>query len=228
MMTTIADPTRELPADPYHGGVRFGALMFWFFITAALYMSLAYLAGLIFPDLGVGWALIAAGVLIVSQPLARWGERQLIRRWPSGRAVRLASGALEMREKADATRFDLAAERVNFWRWYFVVKGRRGGGRVSNGDHVCALRLVQGERVTSLYAFVPKANAEALLARYAFYNLQRPTAQTKAQLGGRDAVYLAAEQARWELGAELTPDDFSAALDHLAAHLPDFKSAPSS
>ena len=222
-----SDPARELPADPYHSGVRFGALVLWLFIVLALYAALAYLAGLIFPDLGAGWLIIIAVVLLVSQPVARWSEKQLIQRWPSGRAVRLPSRALLMKEKTGDTRFELDGARVNYWRWHFVVKNRRGGGRVANGDCVCALRLVQGENAASLYAFVPKKEAESLLGRYVFYEVQR-AAKNQPALGGRDAVYLAAEQARWESGAELSPADFAAVLDHLAAHVPEFKSAPSS
>jgi hypothetical protein len=122
--------------------------------------------------------------------------------------------------------FELGAgQRWNYWRWRFVVKRRRGG-RVPTGHHCCALRLVQGDKVASWYAFVSPSGAEAMAARYVFYELRAPSDKDKPALGGRDAQYLAAENHRWESGAELDTADFQALLEHLAAHHPEFGRAP--
>jgi hypothetical protein len=220
--------SRNLPADRYHIGVRLGSIGLWVVILVALYAVFAYVLRLVLGETFGGIYLIPIIVaLFLSQPVSRWAEGLLMQRWPSGRAVRLEDGALTLVEKSGPVRFDLSSGKANFWRWHFVVKNRRSG-RVSNGDQVCALRLVQGEAVVSLYAFVNKKNVEALFARYPFFELQRATDPEKRPLGGREAVFFAAEQTRWESGAELDPADFEALLNHLAAYLPEFKSNTSS
>jgi hypothetical protein len=93
---------------------------------------------------------------------------------------------------------------------------------VGSGYHCCGLGLVQGDEVVSHYAFLPPAAYDALAARYQVYELRRPNEPGKAALGGRDAVFLAAENARWQSGAELLPADFEALLAHLAARRADF------
>jgi hypothetical protein len=84
--------------------------------------------------------------------------------------------------------------------------------------------MVQGDSVVSLYTFLAPAAATALTARMPFYELRRPSEQGKAgpALGGRDAMYLAAEHARWDTGAELDAADFEALLAHLESGIPDF------
>jgi hypothetical protein len=224
-LTTTEPGPRHLPADRFHPKVRLGALSLWLVIVGLLYIVGDVIWRVfIDPNATGAWLPLLLGALILSQPLARVSERQLMRVLPSGRSISLDSGTLTMREKSVSDQFDLNGGAVNYWRWYFKVINRRSG-RVSNGDLVCALRLVQGEREANLYAFIPKKQAESFLARYTFYELKPLSETTKGKmtLGGHDAVYRAAEKARWELGAELDPLDFDATLAHLAAHLPNFK-----
>jgi hypothetical protein len=130
-------------------------------------------------------------------------------------------------ERGRQQTFDLT-RKVNYWRWCFVVRERRGG-RVPNGHLCCALRLVQdtgagAEAAADLYAFLPPAAAQALRARFAFYELRRAKegpAPAEA-VGGREPAILAVEKNRWEAGAELDPADFQALLEHLARYLPEF------
>ena len=218
----------ELRADPLHPGVRVATLVAWFVIIFLIYLAGYYLVRALWGAEAAGyvWVLVVAAMFF-SQPLARFTEHTLIQRWPSGRAVRLAPGALVMQEKHSSHAFDLTHGHFNYWRWYFVVKNRRSG-RITNGDYCMAVRFVQGEEAATLYTFVPKKQAAEFVARYACYELQRSADPRKAALSGRDAIYLAAEQARWETGAELSVADFEALLAHLAAHLPTFKTTPSS
>lgn len=229
-LTTTEPGPRHLPADRFHSKVRLGALGLWLVIVGLLY-GLGYVIWQVFidPSATGAWFPLLLGALLLSQPLARVAEQQLMRIWPSGRAVSLDAGTLIMREKSGLQPFDLNGGAVNYWRWYFKVVNRRSG-RVSNGDLVCALRLVQGEREANLYAFIPKKQADSFLTRYSFYELKPLSETTKGKmiLGGHDAVYRAAERTRWELGAELDPLDFEATLAHLAMHLPNFKTNASS
>jgi len=215
---------RDLPADRYHGGVRVAALIIWLVAIVAAYVVLRWLAGLILDEVaGLGTLLLIVLAVVAAQPLAYLGERQLVKRWPSGKAVRLEPGGVSWRDRASTTEFKLD-QPLNYWRWRFVVKRRRGG-RVPGGHHLLALRLVQGEAEVSVYAFLAPAEADALAARMNFYELRRPSDTGRPGLGGREAVYLAAEEARWASGAELDPADFATLLEHLAARAAVFESS---
>jgi hypothetical protein len=218
---------RDLPADRFHGGVRAVALLLWLGAIIVVFIVLRLLAGLVFDNLGgLGLLILVVLAVVLAQPLAFWGERLLVQRWPSGRALRLEPNALEWRDRAAVTRLELG-HNLSYWRWRFVVKKRRGG-RIQAGHHLFAVRVVQGDSEVSVYTFLPPAAAEALSKRYSFYELRRPNDPAKAALGGRDAVYLAAEDVRWASGAELDPGDFETLLQHLGASAPDFARAPAS
>jgi hypothetical protein len=207
--------------------VRLGALLLWVAAVAAAYVVLRLVSNLVFgPVAGIGTVLLIVAAVAVAQPLAWLGERQLVARWPSGRSLSLASGSLVWRERGQSTAFDLR-QLLNFMRWRFAVRRRRGG-RVPAGHHCFAVRLVQGDNVVSLYAFLAPDAAEALAGRYAFFELRPAGDKDKPALGGREAQYLSAENDRWESGAELDPADFQALLEHLAAYQADFGRAPAS
>lgn len=221
-------PGRRLPLDRYHGPARLAALLWWLLTSVGLYLGGLYLAGQLLGESGawfwLPWLLV---VLFLSQFIGRWGEAQAGRLWPSGRALELHGARLGFVEPGRQQTFDLT-RKVNYWRWCFVVRERRGG-RVPNGHLCCALRLVQdtgagAEASADLYAFLPPAAAQALRARFAFYELRRvkdglPPA---GSLGGREPAILAVEKNRWEAGAELDPADFQALVEHLARYVPDF------
>lgn len=216
---------RTLPADRFHSGVRLAALGLWIAAVVVVYLILGVLVdALIGPVAGAGTLLVIVLAVFLAQPLAWLAERQLLARWPSGRAAELAPGALIWRERGRLIHFDLS-QTLNAWRWRFTIRRRRGG-RVPSGHHCLAIRLAQGEQVVSLYTFAAPAVTEGLTARYAFYELRPSNDKDKPALGGRDAQYLTAENDRWEAGAELDPGDFEALLDHLAAHIPEFARAP--
>ena len=227
MTDPAASLQRSLRADRFHTGVRLAAMILWFVTIVVVFYVLRLLAQVVLGAVtGIGIVLLIVLAVLLAQPLAWWVEQQLITRWPSGRAVQLEPGALHWRDRGPAARIDLG-QMVNFWRWRFAVRRRRGG-RVPSGHTCFAIRLAQGDHDFSLYSFFPPASAEALGARYAFYELRRANDETKIALGGRDAIYLAAEHSRWDTGAELDPADFEALLAHLAAHLPEFGKAPAS
>jgi hypothetical protein len=218
-----------LPVDRYHTGLRLALLGMWFGIVVVLYLAGRALLVLIGVEINAGSILVLVlGAILLTQVIGRWGEKQMLERWPSGRTVHLESGSVTLNEKSSVTRIDLR-QKMNYWRWRFVIRGRRGG-RVSNGHACVAVRLVQGDTAFSVYAFVPPKQAEALIARYPFYELRgsEDPRREKSQLGGREAVYYSAERARWESGAEVDPADFETLLKHVAAALPEFAMATTS
>jgi hypothetical protein len=169
---------------------------------------------------GLGIFIVLALSVVLAQPVAWLGERQLLGRWPSGRALNLEPGALVWHDHGAASRIDLG-QKLNWWRWRFAI-GRRRGGRIPGNHHCFAIRLVQGDTVVTLYTFFAPIAAEALSTRYSYYELRRPNDPGKTALGGRDAIYMAAEHSRWEDGAELDSADFEALLDHITTSLPEF------
>lgn len=220
--------TRRLLLDRFHIGVRLGTLAWWLISTLLLYLSGIFLWSLILGSennwIWLPW-LIAS--LLLSQFLGRWGERQLMQRWPSGRVLELVGPALTLHERAGAHHIDLSKQ-VSYRRWQFIIRDRRGG-RIPAGHLCCAIRLMQDDAVMSLYAFVSPEQAKALGERFEFYEV-RPASEMKvppSPLGGRDAAFLAAEKSRWENGAELEPADFETLLEHLNRYLPNFQAATS-
>lgn len=212
---------RRLPADRFHTGVRLATLLLWVLAIVVTYVVLGFIAAPIVSQLsGLGVLVVAIAAIIVAQPLAWLAERQLLAHWPSGRSVELEPGGLVWRDRGTTCRVDFA-QKVNFWRWRFSVKRRRSG-RVPGNYHCFAIRLLQGDSVVSLYAFLSPTTAEALSTRIPFYELRRPDEPGKSALGGRDSIFLAAEHARWDQGAELEPGDFDTLMAHLAAHVPEF------
>lgn len=208
----------DLPADRYHLGVRL-SLVAWFVFS--LVMVVAVVGGLAQMVVG-GWGWLAgyAAALLSAQPLSRWAEKYLLARWPSGRVVRLQAGLLNLHTKEATHSVALGAD-TRFARWYFVVRGR-SSGRVPNG-HVClALRCADDQQAVSIYAFMPPKQAEAVRAGYPFYELRRMNEKGTVTLGGRDPAFLAAEQERWNIGAELDAADFAALLEALNADWPGF------
>jgi hypothetical protein len=214
-----------LPADRFHAGVRLAVLGAWVASVIVVFLLLRVIvSALVGPVAGVGLLLLVVVAVAAAQPLAMLAEKFLMQRWPSGRAARLAPGRLSWQEKTKTIELDLR-QKLNYWRWQFEVRQRRSG-RVPTGHHCLAMRLVQGENEISLYSFVPPAKYEALRKDYPFYELRRSSDKGKQALGGRDALFLAAEHTRWETGAELDPADFEKLLAHLDAHLEGFRHSP--
>lgn len=224
---STAGAQRQLRLDVYHAGVRLGTLVWWLGSAAALFGAGLWVGGLVLGAasnwLWLPWLLIS---LLLSQALGQAGERWLMQHWPSGRSLTLEGGRLVLREPAGAQTFDLGLK-LNYWRWGFTVKQRRGG-RVPNGHFCYALRLVQSagpEASACVYAFLPPGPAAALRERFPCYEL-RPADEPATPANGaagRDPGFLAVEKLRWDSGAELEPADLQLLLEHLASHGPDFK-----
>src|SRR5690242_9542875 len=124
--TTTPALGRTLPADRFHTGVRVVSMVLWFVSIILVYVLLQLLAAAVgVSTAGVGVLIVIVLAVVVAQPLAFLAERQLMRRWPSGRAMELEPSALVWRDKGQTIRLNLR-ETVNYWRWRFVIKRRRG------------------------------------------------------------------------------------------------------
>src|SRR3990172_4694843 len=81
-----------LPVDRYHTGVRMASLALCFVMIMLFYLIGRILFSLVGGEISGGSLLVlVVGAIVLAQPVARWGEKQLVARWTSGRSVRLES-----------------------------------------------------------------------------------------------------------------------------------------
>ena len=178
MTDTSASFGRPLPADRFHGGVRLAALGLWLLAIVVVYVVISTVIGLLLgPVSGVGIVIVLIAAVVLAQPLAWLGEKQLVAHWPSGRAVVLEPGAIIWHDRGQTARLELGP-RLNYWRWRFKVQRRRGG-RVPTGHYCFAIRMVQGDTVVSLYTFLSPAAATALSARIRSTSCAVPASRPK-------------------------------------------------
>ncbi|MCC6613725.1 MAG: hypothetical protein IT320_09625 [Anaerolineae bacterium] len=203
------DQTHEFSVDPEHTGLRLAVI--------AGFFGLAVLAFLIFSALLPGsWTVIN----IILAAVVAYGGAMLIERWlkghwHSGRAVHVNPAAARMTQKgAVETQID-AASPVEVLTWRFEVKGR---GRVPKGWWVVACSLAQDDRLLAVYTFMSPKNLEALsntmLERFKVLTSEKKNKRTGDSVGvdmrlaGEQRRLHAAEQRRWQEGAEMNNDDF--------------------
>ena len=108
---------------------------------------------------------------------------------------------------------------VNVMAWRFVVRRRT---RIPKGWLCLAVQLLQDEATVILYTFMPPDEAEALRG-YANFVRLRPRKETESNNDLRAVAeqrrLLKLEDARWEDGSEIAPDDFRAVLTMLETHV---------
>jgi len=217
----------EMRVDRYHSGARLAALGLWAAALAGVYLVAHWLAGLVFgPLTSFSVMVLVVVAFVAAQPVALLAEGWLVRRWPSGRTLRLEDGLVTLNEKSGSARIRLD-QPLAYRRWRFEVRTRRGG-HVPKGHHCLALRLAQNDQAVTAYAFLSPAALKDLTARFTFYELRRAkeNGQPASALAGRDQTYLDAENDRWIFGAELDEADFTQLLAGLAPQVAGFADAP--
>lgn len=190
--------------DPEHSGLRLAVILSLFGLAALIFVFIT----LLLPGLGALIALfVSLGIGYLAASLL---ERQLKRRWPSGRVLELDVRAARLLRKTDVEMQIDGGLRVDVLCWRFEVRGR---GRVPRGWYMVACALQQGDKAISAYTFMPQRRFEALAGHERFTVLS-PARETRGQpgsdmrLAGEQRRLKDAEYRRWQAGAELTPDDF--------------------
>jgi hypothetical protein len=170
-------------------------------------------------------------------------ENTLKNVWHSGLTVQLDPAGVYVEDRRDGGRTLTASDRpVITWakpfsqlNWYFRLSGYPRGGRerrVSDKWLCVCTELQQDDRRLSVYAFMPPETAATWIdgpTRASFHILNpgevyetglrsrvgppsRPTIPT-ALLHSKDGRYWLAERRRWEMGIELTPEDFALIME---------------
>jgi hypothetical protein len=149
-------------------------------------------------------------------------ERSLKRLVPSRRSATLSDDRLVITDRRHHPPQEIQVvwdKTVNVMAWRFVVRRRT---RIPKGWLCMAVQLLQDEADIILYTFMSPDEAEALQGYSNFARL-RPRKETESNNDLRAVAeqrrLLKLEDARWEDGSEIAPDDFRAVLTMLEKHV---------
>ncbi|MAS33098.1 MAG: hypothetical protein CL610_03765 [Anaerolineaceae bacterium] len=203
--------------DTEHGGLRISIV---FIFVVAWAVVFAVLNSLLTSE---GLNIIAMIVsFAITAVLTQQIERNLKRRWPSGRTVQVENDHIRMMKKDKVEQEINTSQQVNVLLWRFKISRR---ARVPKGWFMVACALEQDDIYIPIYTFMSPADFEALDASYHF-----PLLQSKKELEreGRENMRLAgeqrrlhtAEQIRWMDGAEMSAEDFKQFIRRLQERFP--------
>jgi len=201
---------RSFIVDRLHGRVRVATVVVWLGCWVALMVIGVGLSALLFGSQPIlFWLPWSLATLWFSQYPSRWAEARLAERWPSGRTLHLSAAALTLNNAGQPVEIN---RQLPFQRstWCFKIQRQRGS-RVPAGHFCLAARWGQDQNEIVVYAFASQAESAALRADNGFYELLSARDRSAAAgptTRGRDEAYLAAENARYERGGELSLADF--------------------
>jgi hypothetical protein len=199
----------RIAVDAEHSGLRLVVTLMLFVAAAVAFVFI----NLALPSLG--WLISLVISVIFGYGLAAGLERQLKRRWPSGRAIEIgASGVRLLRREVLEQAVD-SARPSELLCWRFEVRGR---GRVPKGWWMVACGLAQGDALIAAYTFMSPQRLETLPGRERFTQLTAPKASlpesgADLRLAGEQKRLKDAEYRRWQDGAEMTNSDFERYLE---------------
>jgi hypothetical protein len=218
--------TLIIPVDSEHTALRFSIV--GIFVVGWVISFL--LLSLIFPSDGFNFLAVLLS-LVITALVSQQIERQLKRRWPSGRSVRVdASGIRLLQNERPQESID-ASQSANLLLWRFVVKKR---SHVPKGWSMMACGLEQNGRYLPVYTFMSADDVNKLPISGKFTLLKGKKEEDEAKkkqsgaLAQRDDLWLAgeqrrlrqAEEQRWTQGAEMNSADFLAYLRQLQTQFP--------
>jgi len=221
-------PTLVIPVDSEHSALRFSIvgifLVGW--VIGFLLLSL------IFPSEGFNFLAVLLS-LVITALVSQQIERQLKRRWPSGRAIHIdASGVRLMQHQQPQETID-GTQIVSPLLWRFVVKKR---SHVPKGWSMMACALEQNGRYLPVYTFMSADEVNKLDINSKFTLLKGKKEEDEAKkrqsgaLAQRDDLWLAgeqrrlrqAEEQRWTHGAEMNSADFQVYIQRLQIQFPEW------
>jgi hypothetical protein len=212
-------PSRTIPVDVEHAGVRLALPLILLVSFGLLFVILNALPGV--SSTGCLMVLIAGGGALLIGVIS---DRILKQIWPSGRSLVIQPDGLRLvdRRKRQNKEINIQwTQRINLLAWRFTVK--RGSARIPKGWIVLGCQLTQDDEQVIFYTLAPDQEAED--TRYANFNqLLLREVVNKGELPLREANkqrrLLRAEDERWRDGAELSHADFATLIDILMEHDP--------
>lgn len=218
--TSLAVPaTFTAPVDPEHSAVRLAVIGLFiagwalgFFVLNTLISS----QGLNIIAILISFALAA----LMTQQV----ERVLKRRWPSGRVLQAADSHIQLVHRGRVQQEINTSQQVNALTWRFTIRRR---SRVPKGWYMVACALEQDELYLPVYTFMSPRDFDQLNAGSHFTQLvgrkelnAGSAAQGDLRMAGEQRRLHMAENARWNFGAEMTPDDFKRYVSWLQGRFP--------
>lgn len=216
-MNSIVDQNTVYQVDVELGGQRI--LVPLIFITSWI-AGYVVVAALI-PGEGLNLIAIAVG-LVLAYGVTSLAERQLKRRFPSGRAVIIDDKGVRLRRKAQIEGEMRADQAVNQLWWRFTVNKR---SRVPKGWFMFACALEHEENHLTVYTFVSPKQIEQYHRAKAFTQLatrKETRGKTDLRLAGEQRRLRDAESHRWLHGAEMSADDFIGYIEEINRRFPEW------
>ncbi len=226
---TVASPIRAsipaavYPVDREHGGLR-------------LVILLAFLGGWVAGGLVLSALITASGLnllavlggFLIGYLCSLLAERFLKPRWRSGREIQIDDHAVRLVRRG-VTEAEMRHDQpVEALAWRFEIRKR---ARIPKGWSMLAIALESDSQFLVAYTFLSPQMLEALPDRDRFRLLAPRSAQKRGaaaadapslRLAGEERRLRAAEEVRWALGAEMTPEDFASYRDQVAARFPEW------
>ncbi|MBN1679804.1 MAG: hypothetical protein JW966_05900 [Anaerolineae bacterium] len=226
MNSTPAQAAGEqiIKVDVESFGVRFLVPVLSISLTLVFHVLMQRVAGPWLNDHGIGATCVILPLdIALFMSSAYIIERLLKSRIPIRRFVTLNDAALTLtdaRHTPPATIHINWDQTINVKAWRFVIRRRT---RIPKGWLCLALQLLQDERDMIIYAFMSAEDAEVIPGYHNFIRLRprkETTSNTDLNAAAEQRRLLKLENARWEDGAEVAPDDFKAILSSIKRHVP--------
>jgi hypothetical protein len=214
------------PIDTEHGGIRLLVPLLSLGTFIVLFFGLNTITAAEVRDV-IGCVAFASGVA-GAVVMAFVADKVLKQVWPSPKRLVLDATSLTLsdRRTPDADVRLRLGERLNALAWRFTVK--RSSARVQRGWHMLGVQLTQDDTQLTLYTFVSPKDAETFPLYAQFTALLPRSVLDKGDVPLREAAQqrrlLAAEDERWQAGAELERKDFAQVLERLTADIPEWDS----
>ena len=162
------------------------------------------------------------GSFIIAYAITAILEQALKRRWPSGRSIEVDVSGVRLMQNGGIQQNVEADKPATTLLWRFQTKRR---SRVPKGWYLLACALEQDDASVSVYALISPDQFKKIEQSDRFKSLKAKSDPTTATTRGRDDLLLAGEQRRllqaenqrWQTGAEMTFDDFTAYLAAVTA-----------
>lgn len=212
-------PQTVYHVDPNHSKLRLAVG----FSLVAGFMAGFWGVRLLFTVLGVDGSPfllgIVAGVLL-AVGFSMGAERVLRGTWPSGRKLLVTDQTVTLRETSGEETTLHWPGGVDVWAWGFTITSRRAW--VPKGWVCAALRLMQGEDMLTVYAFMEPDDARALPGWQAFVELipRKEADHADPEVYASQEPLRSAEEDRWWVGAEMEPEDFTTFAATVAERAP--------
>lgn len=212
--------TRVFTVDPEHGRLRLAVVIVFAISAVGGFLAIDALT----PSVGLN-ILALIGGFIVAYAVTALFERLLKQRWPSGRTVEVDASGVRMMQHGQVQQQISADKPTMTLMWRFQTKRR---SRVPKGWFLLACALEQDDATVAVYTLMSPDQFKNLDKSERFKALKAKADPENATSRGRDDLLLAGEQRRllqaenqrWQIGGELSADDFSAYLATVNTHFP--------